>query len=230
MNVKRPTPSRKVRELAGKAARDSSPAALNLGKAKLHNVRKDLLATHPLKVYFLGTLAVIEHPSLEAAVPVAWRFLILRGKRTVASTEITLEESDRGPRWTHTSYDPRLRRHMKTIERIVSDAEVRKGRFELRLLRIPGLDLNGILWLHSIGGAGDRVVQLGASPMLRAGWPYSVEQFLARLRPYAQSRRRPIPGTVRGLSANSRGPSQIGSRIEMQPATEVEPASGGGEA
>jgi hypothetical protein len=225
MNIHNPTPSRKVRELAGNAARDISSAALNRRTAQLDHIRKQLVAAEPLKVYILGTLAIVEGTNLDAVVPVAWRFLILRGKRAIASTEIALEESERGPRWTHTSYDPRHRRQQGTAERIMSDPEIRKGRYELRYLRIPGLDLNGLLWLHSANGTGDRVVQLGVSPMLRAGWPYSVERLLARLRPHAQRRRRPSTG-----AANSSSPAQAGPLIQVQPATEAQPASGGGEA
>src|ERR1700728_319519 len=127
MSVQQPTPSPVIRNLAQMSCRDVSPAALKVAQAKLDHVRATLRAGHPLKAYFLGTLAVAEHANLEAAVPVGWRFLILRGKRAVASTEITLEESERGPRWAHTSYDPRQRRQLKTIQRMMSKPELRKG-------------------------------------------------------------------------------------------------------
>jgi len=218
MSIRQPSPSPLVRDLAQRICRDISPAALKVATGKLDQVRAALRAAHPLKVYFLGTQALAEHTNLRAAIPVGWRFLILRGKRAVAATEITLAKREGGPRWVYTSYDSRQHIQLQTIERMISDSRLVKRRYELRFLRIPGLDLNGLLWLHSAGGADDRIVQLGTSSMLRAGWQYSVEQLLARLRPHAERRRQRQPKRKRPISGSSGARARTGPLVKIQPA------------
>jgi len=229
MSIRQPSPSPRIRSLAQRVCRDVSPTVLRSAPGKLNQVRATLRAAHPLKVYLLGTLALVERATLDAARPVAWRFLILRGQRPVAATEITLEESERGARWMYTSYDSRHRRQLQTIERMLSNPSHAGKRYELRFLRIPGLDLNALLWLHSADGADDRIVHLGASHMLRAGWQYPAEKALARLRPHAERRRRPNPATSRRPSGSTNGSPQTGPLIEIQPAIVGGPSSLGGE-
>jgi hypothetical protein len=84
MNVRRTIPSRKVRELVRKAGMDIPQDVLKVRESQLERVRKQLIASKPLKVYVLGTLSITEQENLEAAVPVAWRFLILRGQQVRA--------------------------------------------------------------------------------------------------------------------------------------------------
>ena len=230
MKPKMPTPPRKVQALAQQATRDVSSAALKYKNMPRDEIRKRLIAAWPLKVYVLGTLALLERNNLKAATPVAWRFLILHNKRPVASTEIAFRTKDRGPRWTRTSYNLRHLRVMETAKRLESHRELRRGNYELRFLRIPGLDLNGLLWLHSLDGNEDRVVQVGRSRMLRAGWLYDAAGLLARLRPHAERRRRPLSLAVQSNPANPDQRSQNDALVQLQAANNAKPVSGGGRA
>jgi hypothetical protein len=228
MKLQMPTPPRKFQALAQQATRDISSAALKHRNIHPDEVRKELVAAHPLRIYVLGTLALLDRKDLKAATPVAWRFLILQKKRPVAATEIALKKEDRGPRWARTSYNPRHFRQMETAKRLMSRPEISKENYELRFLRIPGLDLNGLLWLRSSDGSKDRVVQLGKGPMLRAGWPYTIESLLARLRPHAERRRRPLSLAPRSFPPNPDHRSQNDALVQLQSANNVGPASGGG--
>jgi hypothetical protein len=225
MSVRQPTPSPTVQDLADKCCRDISTKVLKVPEDTLGQVRSTLRAGHPLKVYLLGTLAVVEEKDLAGAVPVAWRFLILRGERTIASAEISLEDNERGPRWIRTSYDPRPRLQLATIQRMLSHPSIRNGNFELRFLRIPGLDLNTLLWFHAANGTRDRLVQLGKGHLLRAAWPYYPEQLFSGLRPHAERRRTEPPP-----AKNSRKEPGADSLVQIEDRTEGGAASGRGEA
>jgi hypothetical protein len=230
MTLRMPTPPGRVFELAQQATHDISSAALAAWKTHPDEVRKHLVVSHPLKVYVLGTLPMLQRKSLKGATPVAWRFLVLRRKQAVAFTEIALKRGDRGLRWVHTGYNPRDFGQLKAAKRLMSRAEVRKGNYELRFLRIPGLDLNGLLWLHSLEDGKDRVVQLGKSPLLRAGWPYTIESLLAKLVPHAEQRHKQVPLSVRRPSGGAESQRRNRGLVQLQRDSHIQPSTVGGKA
>jgi hypothetical protein len=193
MPIREPVPSNKAFEAARQACNFVSARAIKVNEKSLADVRAILRAHLPVRVYVLSANSVIEHNTLESAKPVAWRFFIMRGKRPIAATETTLEDHKEGPRWAHTSYDPRIRAYFNSIQRIRRDPRYARGNFEMRFLRIPGLDFNGLLWLRPASSGEDRVIPMTANLLLRPGWPYTVDKLFAKLRDRATSRMTSTP-------------------------------------
>jgi hypothetical protein len=125
--------------------------------ARANPVNVALAAPHD--VYFLGLDELAQGASIEAARPVAQRFLVMDGDTAVASAEITGRDGS----GFQANEGPFVASTAAAIVRAEAAPELAEGDYEIRLLRIPALYFVA-LWLHDSGGHGDVVVPLDPAP------------------------------------------------------------------
>jgi hypothetical protein len=201
MGITRPTPPASVVQLAEESLAHVSPQAFKESPTGSRRAQETAYLEEPLLVFCLGLRPVAEDSTLDAAELVAWRFFVMSGNRPVASTEVGVNRQDKPAFWSHTSYDTRIRAQISLIRRAQSDPRYQSGSYEMRFLRIPALDLNGLLWLKGSYGSQDIVIQMTSIGGLRAGWPYSVEKLFSKIRKHAQRRLAASNAPVRGNQA-----------------------------
>jgi hypothetical protein len=135
-----------------------------------------LAATVPHQVFTLGLEDLISDPSLDLARESGWRYLLQRDDRVIASAETTADGV-----FSHFNEGPFVLATVRAIEAAEQLEEVQKGRFELRLLSIPGVYLMA-LWLHNLDAGTDLLMPLAPSPEnLRSNSPYIVDELLEAL-------------------------------------------------
>lgn len=136
----------------------------------------------PHDVYTIGLDRLAEGVGIERAEVVGQRFLVLDDDRPVASAELATGggfESNEGPFVGATA---------EAIRAAESSPQLADGRYELRLLRIPGIYLVA-LWLRDEDGDGDVVVPLAPAPApLEAGRHYRPEEIQPLLQQLARER------------------------------------------
>jgi hypothetical protein len=140
--------------------------------------------TAPHDVYFLGLDELADGVSIDAARPVAQRFLVMDADTAVASAEVT------GPDGAgfQANEGPFVAATAAAIIRAEAEPELADGDYELRLLRIPALYFVA-LWLHDEDGRGDVVVPLDPAPApFEPGRSYSPDEVLAELANQARRR------------------------------------------
>ena len=144
----------------------------------------DVALAAPHDVYAIGLDRLAEGAGLETADVVGQRFLVLDDAQPVASAELAAGggfESNEGPFVGATA---------EAIRAAESSPDLADGRYELRLLRIPGVYLMA-LWLRDEDGEhdGDVVVPLApAPPPIEAGRHYALAELQPLLRQLAQER------------------------------------------
>jgi hypothetical protein len=211
MSIKRTTPPDLVKQLAQASLNHLPRLAHTKLAAFLSTRKKPLRLVDPLPVWDLGLNHVVGEGGLSAATQVAWRFFVLSGDKAAATTEIALSPDGGPAQWSHLSYDPRIRRHLDAVRRTRSSPRYRKGSYAMRLLRIPALDLNALLWLKPLKKREDVLIPMASNPLLRPGWPYSVPKLFARAHGQA----------IRRLAASTMPPSR--SRRAKGPGKKARP-------
>ena len=132
------------------------------------------------------------------ATAVGWRYII--GNRLGQALSATVDSNDklvglsRGPAVTA---GLRVARELKTLP------EAADGKYEIRLLTIPGL-LTEAFWLKSLDGKPDLIVPFSTEQELRLGYPYSIEKFLKIMRPLAEDWLRGWAEVSEGEAENKR--------------------------
>lgn len=152
-----------------KAARDASQPPL------------EIALSHA--VYDLRLSDLAEGRGLDAAEETGTRHLLMCGNEAVAAVEDSLGMGGADPVDLNTG---RFARSTADAVRLLESQEaVRKGSYELRLLRIAALHLVA-LWLKSGDASPDLVMVLPpAPPDLQVDVPYAADDLLALLRPRA---------------------------------------------
>jgi hypothetical protein len=85
------------------------------------------------------------------------------------------------------------------MESAVKLPEVSSGDYDIRMLRMPGIQNTDALWLKDSGGAEDLIVPIASkSPLVIAGKAYPAEEFLTLMRQLAKTmpfddRPQPLP-------------------------------------
>jgi hypothetical protein len=112
----------------------------------------------PHDIYTLGLDELANGAGLDQARPVAQRFLVMEHDDAIASAELGADGesflSNEGPFVAATA---------AAIREAEADPELADGRYELRVLRIPGLYFMA-LWLKDEDGDGDAIVPLAPAP------------------------------------------------------------------
>jgi hypothetical protein len=213
MSIKKATPPDVIEQLAQASLNQLPRFAHKKLAAFLATRKKPLRLADCLPVWNLGLDPLVREPTLSAAKQIAWRFFVLSGDKAIAATEIALSPDGGQPHWSHLSYDPRIRTNLDAVRRTRSNPRYRRGSYAMRLLRIPALDLNALLWLKPLNKGKDVVIPMVSIALLRPGWPYSVETLFTRVNSRA----------VRRLATSTRPPkisrSASDSRERLAPTT-----------
>ncbi len=135
----------------------------------------------PIQVFFLGADDLTAGAGLDAARPVAWRYIVREAGRPIASAEAATQ-ADGSHSFSHVNEGPFVESTVDALAAAGGVPDIRNAQFERRLLEVPALH-SVSLWLHEAAAAGhDVVLPLApAPPGLEAGKPYAAAAFLAVL-------------------------------------------------
>jgi hypothetical protein len=146
-------------------------------------------AMKPHPVYSLGLDDLAAGKGLEAAKPVAWRYLLIENNQVRQAAEVLADASGGAATFGSVScgHIAGLEQAFTLIEQI---ADVQQWPYEVRALRVPALYVMA-LWLHDTdpAGAADHFVPLPpAFAPLRAGQDYVAADFLILLQDMAKKK------------------------------------------
>lgn len=143
----------------------------------------------PHAVHNLG-LDDLEKPGrLRDAPMTAWRYLIEEGDALVASAEVGVDSKGAVRGLDHVNEGPFVKATAAAQKAAAKLPQVRDGRVEARVIRIPALYVMA-LWLKDLDGDADIVVPMApAPPFLEANRPYTEAEFLKALAGPAKARR-----------------------------------------
>ncbi len=145
-----------------------------------------LVAPHPVHNLRLTDL---EKPGrLRDAPLTAWRYLVEEGGATVASAEVGVDPTGAVRGFDHVNEGPFVQATAAAQKAAAKLPQVRDGRVEARILRIPALYVMA-LWLKDLDGDNDVVVPMAPAPrFLEANRPYTEREFLKALTGPARAR------------------------------------------
>jgi hypothetical protein len=111
----------------------------------------DLAQSAPHEVFTLGLDDLRAAPSMAAARPTGWRYLLREGDQVVASAETA------GTAFSHFNRGPFVASTAVALQAAEAAPQARARSYDLRLLHVPALSTMA-LWLHGDGhdgGGGD---------------------------------------------------------------------------
>ena len=134
-------------------------------------------------------LTDLEKPGrLRDAPLTAWRYLVEQGDATVASAEVGVDPKGAVRGFDHLNEGPFVQATAAAQKAAARLPQVRDGRVEARIVRIPALYVMA-LWLKDLDGDDDVVVPMApAPPFLEANRPYTEREFLKALSGPAKAR------------------------------------------
>jgi hypothetical protein len=134
-------------------------------------------------VYDLGLDVIRSGGSLDAARRSAVRYLVEDRSKVVAAAEVVVDGNQRATLLANVNSGPFVASSAQALSELVHRAEVVSGTFEARLLRVSAIAVIAV-WLKSESGGADLIYPIApAPPVLQVGRLYTVEEFLAALRP-----------------------------------------------
>lgn len=146
-----------VRDALARSASLPEPMAEALGRAG--DVSLSVSVPHP--VYGVELRDVADgRPVAGAAQLHGWRYLLFGGDQAVGAAEVSVEDAGDEVRFGHLNHGPFVDATVDGLEAAEALPEVERGAFEVRLLRIVGLNLVA-LWLH---GADELFLPLPPAP------------------------------------------------------------------
>ena len=143
--------------------------------------------TEPHRVYSLSLRSIIENKGLSKAREVGWRYFVRASAEVVAAIEIIHNRRTGLAEFSNFNVGNYISVQAAVYIRVLQDAAYDDKSYELRFLRIPGLDINSLLWLKDESQSeSDLIVPLDLYPELNIGTAYSIttmeEALLARAR------------------------------------------------
>lgn len=120
---------------------------------------ESLAVAAPHQVYFVGLDSVARGELLSAAELVGWRYLLLRGDAPHAAAELSISGEAGGLEFSSINEGPFVESTVGSISLAEGLEEIRADDYEVRLLKIPGLNVV-VLWLK---GGTDVLIPLGGS-------------------------------------------------------------------
>jgi hypothetical protein len=137
-------------------------------------------------VYVLGLDAIVTGRDLSAAQLALWTHFFPStqdGDRQVVAADVAADTS----RFASLKEGPQVLAFYRQVQALQQSPDVGTRSFELAQLRIPALHVKAV-WLKDKAGTGDVVIPIAPTdPALTPERRYSVPEFLAALRPAAQS-------------------------------------------
>jgi len=161
-----------------------------------------LNAALPHKVYTLGSSDIAQGRNLNQARLIAWRFLIQNGSRTVADIELSCDAHGGNLRFASLNVGQFAQGTRDTVAQAETYEAIRKGSYELRVLRAPSVYVMAV-WLKNLDGQNDVVLPIAPGPAatgqpMGGGLPQSGNEFVKGLRSAAATSlgfdNRPQPG------------------------------------
>jgi hypothetical protein len=136
-------------------------------------------------------LADLEKPGRLADAPMtAWRYLVEEGDAAVASAEVSVDRRGAVRGFDHLNEGPFVQATAAAQAAAAKLPQVRDGRVEARVVRIPALYVMA-LWLKDLDGDDDVVIPMAPAPeYLEANRPYTEGEFLKALAGPARARGR----------------------------------------
>jgi hypothetical protein len=191
MPIEYPKPPAEAEKAATTGVLDVHRAQAH-GQARARSLReigdggRRLAAPHA--VHNLG-LTDLEKPGRLADAPMtAWRYLVEEAGATVASAEVGVDAKGAVRGFDHLNEGPFAKATAAAQEAAAKLPQVRDGKVEARVIRIPALYVMA-LWLKDLDGDDDVVVPMApAPPFLEANRPYSEREFLKALAGPAKAR------------------------------------------
>ena len=142
----------------------------------------------PHAVHNLGLEDIRKAGALRDAPMTAWRYLVEEGGAVVASAEVGVDPKGAVRGLDHVNEGPFVGATAAAQKAAAKLPQVRKGRVEARVVRIPALYVMA-LWLKDMQGDKDVVIPMApAPPFLEANRPYSERAFLKALAGPAKAR------------------------------------------
>lgn len=162
------------------------------GRSKARGLRdigpKGRRLASPHKVHNLR-LTDLEKGGLRDAPMTAWRYLVEDDGTAVASAEVGVDANGAVRGFDHLNEGPFVQATAAAQRAAAELPQVRDGRMEARILRIPALYVMA-LWLKDLDGDSDVIVPMApAPPYLEADRPYTERDFMKALAGPAKERR-----------------------------------------
>jgi hypothetical protein len=134
-------------------------------------------------------LTDLEKPGrLRDAPLTAWRYLVEEGGATVASAEVGVDRKGAVRGFDHLNEGPFVGATAAAQKAAAKLPQVRDGRVEARIVRIPALYVMA-LWLKDLDGDDDVVIPMAPAPaFLEPNQPYTEREFLRAVSGPARAR------------------------------------------
>lgn len=137
----------------------------------------------PHAVYVFGLDQVVNRSSVaESATHVSWQYLIPLSS-SVSAAEISI--SGDKPQFAELNYGPYAQNTLREIQALQTSPDLARQDYEVRLLRIPALNLSA-LWLWGSAGEQMFIPIAPTSSTLHAGQRYSEQELLDAIYPEAE--------------------------------------------
>jgi hypothetical protein len=137
-------------------------------------------------VYVLGLDAIVAGRDFSTAKLALWTHFLASvpdGDNQVVAADVNADTS----RFASLKEGPQVLAFYRQVQVLVQAPDIGPQSFELAQLRIPALHVKAV-WLKDKAGGGDVVIPVAPTdPTLTPGRRYSVPEFLAALRPAAES-------------------------------------------
>jgi hypothetical protein len=162
------------------------------GRARVRGLRdigsKGRRLASPHRVHNLRLTDLGKPGALRDAPMTAWRYLVEDDGAAVASAEVGVDEKGNVRGFDHVNEGPFVAATAAAQKAAATLPQVRDGRMEPRILRIPALYVMA-LWLKDLDGDSDVLVPMApAPPYLEANRPYTERGFMRALAGPAKER------------------------------------------
>ena len=152
----------------------------------------------PQPLFLLGLREIAENTGVKAAKPAGWRFFAGRRAGAILMGKLSIRIPSEGWKLTAGNYGDRTWEVYQATLALDQLPQVKEADYELRVLVIPGLNLEGFWLVAQPPKPGDPVLPDLAVPFpgmpdqpneaLQRAPVYTLDQFLATIRPLAQLR------------------------------------------
>ena len=170
------------RDIGSKAPRLTQGANRMLGQGGADAPRPTLSSP----VYVLGLDAIVAGRDLSAAKLAMWTHFFPSAPdddNQLVAADVNADTS----RFASLKEGPQVRAFYRQVQALQQAPDIGAQSFELAQLRIPALHVKAV-WLKGKAGASDVLIPVAPTdPALTAGRRYSAQEFLAALRPAAES-------------------------------------------
>ena len=145
------------------------------------------------QVFVLGLADAAANTGIGAAVPAGWRFFAGDASGKVVLGRVAQSQAAGGWKLTAVHYSDRVWTALQQSRALDALPQLQGGDYELRVLTVPGLNLEAFWLAGKSPGASDLVVPFPVSPnqpigALNQQSVYSMADFLAAIQPLAYER------------------------------------------